>query len=198
MSTRAKWALGLAALVVGGLIASLPTLLGGPAPQSQATSYGWTRKLPLLPRIYGSFPAEAKAIARSGAGRELLAVRKAETGGEAVCLEYGAWMAGCIAPRATREIEPFARLHFSDGTSWVGIVAGNVRALRVLRADGSAHEFQVRHGFVVPEGSARPIASLVALDRTGQELGRVAAHAPVAVECTDVGCSSRVEFTGGD
>jgi len=180
---------------VGGLVASIPAFLDGPAREpAHSAPYGWTRALPLVPAGYGSFTAEAKPIATSREGRELLAVRQGAPGGDMVCLEYAPFSAGCLPPVPAHPIELFARLHYPQGTSFVGILAGNVNAVRVRHA-GGASDIEARRGFVVREDSAQPIISLVALDAGGRELGTVAADAPVAVECDDTACTSSVTFS---
>jgi hypothetical protein len=191
LSARAKWVACVAAFAVGGLVAAIPAFLDRPVSR-RAAQYEWTGKLPLVAQGYGSFTAEARPVATVGDGRQLLAVRQAGPAGDAVCLEYGSFSAGCMPPDRRHQIQLFARLHDSEATSWVGILAGDVAALRVIHPDGSTDEIKARHGFVV---RGDRFFSLVALDAGGDELESVAANAPVAVECDDTGCTSMISFS---
>jgi hypothetical protein len=192
LSARARWIACAAALAAGGLLASIPAFLDRQA-HPRVGRYEWTGELPLVPVQYGSFTAEARPIATAD-GRDLLAVRQASAGGDAVCLEYGYFHTACMPPDRAHQIQLFARLHDSEATSWVGILSSDVAALRVLHADGSAEEIEARHGFVV---RGLRLVSLSAVNADGAELESVDAYAPVAVECDDTGCTSTISFSDG-
>jgi hypothetical protein len=180
MSTRAKWIACVAAFAVGGLIASIPAFLGSSTPRPKpVASY---RLLDRLPASQPEGLPTGYVLATAPNGERLHA---GSLGGEQLCLMLGdQGGGGCTAVDRTKQIQLVARVTGHAPTLLWGILADDVRAIRIRYAQGSTRRGDARRAF----GAIGQVESITALDGAGNELGQVKGDDFVPMGCNPSSC----------
>jgi hypothetical protein len=190
MSTRAKWIACLAALAVAGLVASIPAFLGSSESATKpkpVASYHWFDRLPVSERDV--LVSDKVVLAKAPDGERLHA---GSLGGEQLCLtlsHHGG--GGCMAIDRKKQIQLAAKDTRDGRTLLWGILADDVRAVRIRSAIGSTTR-EARRAF----GVIGPIASITALDGKGNELGSVKGDGFVPMGCSPGSCFTTITASG--
>ena len=182
MSTRAKWIACIAALVVVGLVASIPAFIGSPS-EPRSPSYAWLERVPLA---HGpTLPDPSTPIGTGPNGQQLLATRIPD--GE-VCMRFGSAGRQCVTVDKEKQIQLVAKVSVRAENVYWGVVGDDVSAIRVRLADGTASTQEARRGFGVLETRTGRVVSIAALDERGGRVGSVSGDASIPVRCVITSC----------
>jgi hypothetical protein len=180
MSTRAKWIACIVAVVVVGLVASIPAFIGRSS-EPRGASYAWLERVPVA---HGpTLPDPSTPIGTGPNGQQLLATRIPD--GE-VCMRFGHAGRQCVAIDKEKQIQLVAKVSIPAENVYWGVVGDDVSAIRVRLADGSATTQGARRGFGVLETRAGRIVSIAALDERGRRVGSASGDVPV--RCVVTSC----------
>ena len=184
MSARARWIAGLVAVVAIGVLASIPAFLDrSGSGRSPVARYAWLDQVPVSRDA--ALPDPSTPIGSAPDGQRLLATRIPD--GE-VCMHFGNSGRECVSIDTDRQIQLVARVPGPDENVLWGVLADDVAAISVRRADGSVFPRNVRRAFGVLEVSGEKVVSIAALDHEGRQLGKVSASGPIAVSCALTSC----------
>ena len=152
MSPRARWIAGLVAVVAIGLVASIPAFLDhSGVDESQVARYAWLDQVPVSRDI--ALPDPSTPIGAAPDGQRLLATRIPDG---AVCMHFGDSGRQCVSVDTDRQIQLVARARGPEQNVLWGVLADDVVAIGVRRADGSVFSRDVRRAFGVLEVLGRP------------------------------------------
>ena len=182
MSVRAKWVACVAALAVGGLIASIPVFIDRSLPaRSHEARYTW---LDGVPRVRaGADPATVIGAAPDGQR-----LRAGRIGKEELCLQFGSSGRQCVAVDTTEQVQLVARVRGPEENVLWGVVADDVSAVRIRHVDGTAITRDARYGFGVLEPHGDKVISISAFDNSRRRVGVVRGDAFVPVACALTSC----------
>jgi len=184
MSPRARWIAGLVAVVAIGLVASIPAFLDhSGVGESQVARYAWLDQVPVSRDT--ALPDPSTPIASAPDGQRLLATRIPD--GE-VCMHFGDSGRQCVSVDTDRQIQLVARARGPEQNVLWGVLADDVMAISVRRADGSVFSRDVRRAFGVLEVLGEKVVSIAAVDDQGRQLGKVSGHAFIPVSCVLTSC----------
>ena len=192
MSPHAKWIAGLVAVVAVGLLASIPAFLDrSGSGESHVVRYAWLDQVPVSRDT--ALPDPSTPIGSAPDGQRLLATRIPD--GE-VCMHFGDSGRQCVTVDTAKPIQLVARVRGPDQNVLWGVLADDVAAISVRRADGSVYPRDVRRAFGVLEVAGEKVVSIAALDDRGREVGKVSAAAFIPVSCVLTSCvTSSVGFS---
>ena len=94
----------------------------------------------------------------------------------------------CVSVDTDRQIQLVARVRGPDENVLWGVLADDVAAISVRRADGSVFARDVRRAFGVLEAPGEKVVSIAALDDEGRQLGKVSASGLIPVSCALTSC----------
>jgi hypothetical protein len=184
MSPRARWITGLVAVVAIGLVASIPAFLDhSGVDESQVARYAWLDQLPVSRDT--ALPDPSTPIGSAPDGQRLLATRIPD--GE-VCMHFGDSGRECVSVDTDRQIQLVARARGPEQNVLWGVLADDVVAISVRRADGSVFSRDVRRAFGVLEVLGEKVVSIAAVDDHGRQLGKVSASGSIPVSCVLTSC----------
>jgi hypothetical protein len=86
------------------------------------------------------------------------------------------------------QIQLLARVRGPDQNVLWGVVADDVAAISVRRADGSVFARDVRRAFGVVEAPGEKVVSIAALDDHGRHLGKASTSGLIPVSCALTSC----------
>ena len=192
MSPRARWITGLVAVVAVGVLASIPAFLArSGSRESRVVRYSWLDQVPVARG--SALPEPSTPIGSAPDGQRSLATRIPD--GE-VCMRFGDSGRQCVPVDTDKQIQLLARVRGSDQNVLWGVLADDVEAISVQRADGSVFPRNVRRAFGVLEVAGEKVVSITALDDRGRQLGEVLASSSIPVSCALTSCvTSSVGFT---
>jgi hypothetical protein len=185
MSKHARWIAGLAAVVAIALLAALLPLFldrsgSGEAPVAR---YAWLDRVPVSRGA--TLPDPSTPIGSAPDGQRLLATRIPD--GE-VCMHFGDSGRQCVSVDTGEQIQLLARVRGPDQNVLWGVVADDVAAISVRRADGSVFARDVRRAFGVIEAPGEKVVSIAALDDHGRHLGKASTSDLIPVSCALTSC----------
>lgn len=184
MSARTRWIAGLVAVVAIGVLASIPAFLDrSRSGESHVVRYAWLDQVRVSRD--SALPDPSTPIGSAPDGQRLLATRIAD--GE-VCMHFGDSGRQCVSVDTDRQIQLVARVRGPDENVLWGVLADDVAAISVRRADGSLFARDVRRAFGVLEVPGEKVVSIAALDDEGRQLGKVSAGGLMAVSCALTSC----------
>ncbi len=184
MSARARWIAGLVAVVAIGVLASIPAFLDrSGSGESHVVRYAWLDQVPVSRDT--ALPDPSTPIGSAPDGQRLLATRIPD--GE-VCMHFGDSGRQCVSVDTDRQIQLVARVRGPDENVLWGVLADDVAAISVRRADGSLFARDVRRAFGVLEAPGEKVVSIAALDDEGRQLGKVSAGGLIPVSCALTSC----------
>ena len=184
MSPRARWIAGLVAVVAIGLVASIPAFLDhSGVDESQVARYAWLDQVPVSRDT--ALPDPSTPIGSAPDGQRLLATRIPD--GE-VCMHFGGSGRECVSVDTDRQIQLVARARGPEQNVLWGVLADDVVAISVRRADGSVFSRDVRRAFGVLEVLGEKVVSIAAVDDRGRQLGKVSASGSIPVSCVLTSC----------
>lgn len=184
MSARARWIAGLVAVVAVGVLATIPAFLGGPgSDEPPVARYTWLDRVPVSRGA--ALPDPSTPIASDPDGQRLLATRIPD--GE-VCMHFGNSGRECVSVDTDKQIQLVARVRGPDRNVLWGLLADDVAAISVRRADGSVFSRDARRAFGVLEAPGEKVVSITALDDRSRQLGKVSARAFIPVNCALTSC----------
>ena len=94
----------------------------------------------------------------------------------------------CVPVDTDKEIQLVARVRGPDANVLWGVLADDVAAISVRRADGSVFSRDVRRAFGVLEVLGEKVVSIAAVDDRGRQLGKVSGVASIPVSCVLTSC----------
>src|SRR4051794_13292106 len=184
MSARVRWIAGLVAVVAIGLLASIPAFLDRPASrEAHVVRYSWLDQVPVSQDT--ALPDPSTPIGSAPDGQRLLATRIPDG---VVCMHFGNSGRQCVIVDTGKEIQLLARVRGPDENVLWGVLADDVVAISVRRADGSVFRRNVRRAFGVLEVTGEKVVSITALDEHGGPVGKVSADGSIPVSCALTSC----------
>jgi hypothetical protein len=184
MSARVRWIAGLVAVVTVGLLASIPAFLDRPGSgESPVARYAWLDQVPVSRGT--ALPDPSTPIASAPDGQRLLATRIPD--GE-VCMHFGDSGRQCVSVDTDRQIQLVARVRGPDQNMFWGVLADDVAAISVRRADGSIFSRDARRAFGVLEAPGEKVVSITALDDHSRKLGKASTSGFIPVSCALTSC----------
>lgn len=184
MRTHAKWIAGLVAVIAVGLLASIPAFLDrSGSDEAHAVRYAWLDQVPVSRGT--ALPDPSTPIGSAPDGQRLLATRI--PGGE-VCMHFGDSGRQCVTVDTMKAIQLVARVRGPDLNVLWGVLADDVAAISVRRADGSVFRREVRRAFGTLEVPGERVVSIAALDHRGRQVGKVSGTAFIPVNCALTSC----------
>jgi len=184
MNPHAKWMAGLVAVVAVGLLASIPAFLDrSGSGESPVVRYAWLDQVPVSRDT--ALPDPSTSIGSAPDGQRLLATRIPD--GE-VCMHFGESGRQCVSVDTDKQIQLVARVRAPGRNVLWGVLADDVAAISVRRADGSVFPRNVRHAFGVLELPGEKVVSITALDDRGGPVGKVSAGGRTPVSCALTSC----------
>ena len=186
MSPQARWIVGLVAVVAVGLLASIPAFLDRSDPgEAHAVRYAWLERVPVSRGT--ALPVPSTPIGSAPDGQRLLATRI--PAGE-VCMQFGDSGRQCTTVDTAKPIQLVARVLGPDQNVLWGVLADDVTAITVRRADGSVYARDVRRAFGVLEVAGEKVVLIAALDDHRRQVANVSAAAPIPVNCVLTSCAT--------
>ncbi len=184
MSAHARWIAGLVAVVAIGVLASIPAFLDrSGSGKSRVVRYAWLDQVPVSQD--SALPDPSTPIGFAPDGQRLLATRIPD--GE-VCMHFGDSGRQCVSVDIDKQIQLVARVRGPGRNVLWGLLADDVAAISVRRADGSVFARDVRRAFGVLEAPGEKVVSIAALDDEGRQLGKVSAGSRIPVSCALTSC----------
>ena len=184
MSQHAKWIASLVAVVAVGLLASIPAFLDrSGSGESRVVRYAWLDQVPVSRAT--ALPDPSTPIGSAPDGQRLLATRIPD--GE-VCMHFGVSGRQCVSVDTDKQIQLVARARAPGRNVLWGLLADDVAAISVRRADGSVFARDVRRAFGVLEAPGEKVVSIAALDDEGRQLGKVSTGGRIPVSCALTSC----------
>jgi hypothetical protein len=184
MSAHARWIAGLVAVVAVGLLASIPAFLDrSGSGESPVARYAWLDQVPVSRDT--ALPDPSTPIGSAPDGQRLLATRIPD--GE-VCMHFGDSGRQCVSVDTDKQIQLVARVRAPGRNVLWGVLADDVAAISVRRADGSVFPRNVRRAFGVLEVPGEKVVSIAALDDRGRQLGKALGGAFIPVSCVLTSC----------